>query len=1082
MKAKYLIILFLVMLLAFVVYQMLKIEDARTKKESLIQEEETELPVELLSKEELVKLRHKVNYYAIANGNYFKIRQPRVVDGSRKSVWKDIYLKGVNIGTAMPGYFPVEFSLSFDDYLQWFRMIGKMNSNVIRVYTILPPEFYDALAYYNLNNQNRCLYILQGIWTEEPLDRNYLNTSFMKSYQKEIRKAVEVINGKAYLKPKAGHASGVYSSDVSKYVIGYLLGREWEPKSVMFTNAVNASVTKYPGLFVSINEGSAMEVFLAKMMDYLVHYETQTFLKQHPVSFVNWLPLDPMYHNYEFIDNDKIREYDNDLVSIDFTKFQSSELFVPDIFASYHVYPYYPDYIFMEEKYRTTKNNRGQNDNFLGYLKDLKSRNEGIPLLIAEYGLPSSRGNSHFSSQGFHQGGHSELAQAHLSSILTTDIHESACAGGLYFEWTDEWYKHNWLVMDFQQPAERRKLWHNMENPEQNYGILAVESRTKTVDGKLNDWKEIPAGNKEFIVADADAAYFYLTLRLPTFNLNQNNLLIAFDTYDKKKGNHKLPGIEKEISNGIEFLLKIESVDNAKILVDDQYLLYTDVVKDIIPVYASKYNNNGIYAEQLLLANRGKETIMGEKIDSVCFNQGTLHHGNSSDPRYSNADWYWDNQTKTLEIRLPWLLLNVSDPSSRSVLDDVPGTEAIESSVTPGFKIFYYVTDKKGNTTAKTNISRPYKYTWATWEQPSYTTRLKPIYDTLKTLFAHLDVIADTTPKTKDPATKFSICPYYGNRAGAVSITFDDADYSQYEYALPTLGKYNLKANFGLVDSWLHETPSLIAEEGSFAIKRLGIKQVHDIIYEGHEISFHGNEHKKYAGMSAAQIIKDFQESKKSLEAKLGINISVIHYPYSNSPDIVVNAAKNAGFLFGRTGEATPGKNANNDFMKLNSVVFLNSENPSITILDSILANNKNSWTVLLYHHIFPKISKEYKLYESHNVTNNYTVTPADFVKQIRLVRNSGYWIAPISAIGKYSKQRNSAVIKTSAHENAIFLRVDCPLNPEIYNHPLTIRLETKNKKFRITNCAADGIYNARSNVLFFNIYPNQDVTIEILD
>jgi len=736
----------------------------------------------------------------------------------------------------------------------------------------------------------------------------------------------------------------------------------------------------------------------------------------------------------------------------------------------------------MEEKYRNTINNKGNNDNFLGYLKDLKSRNAGIPLLIAEYGLPSSRGNSHYSTQGFHQGGHSELEQAHFSSILTTDIHESACAGGLYFEWTDEWYKHNWLVMDFQQPAERRKLWHNMENPEQNYGILAVESRTKTVDGNLNDWKKIPAGNKEFIVADADAAYFYLAMHLPAFDLNQNNLLIAFDTYDKKKGDHKLPGIDKESSYGIEFLLKIESISNAKILVDDYYSLYTDVVKNIIPVYASKYNNNGVYVEQLLLANRGKETLMGDKVDSVCFNQGTLNHGNSGDPRHSNADWYWNNKTKTLEIRLPWLLLNVSDPSSRSVLDDVPGTETIESSVTPGFKIFYYVTNKKGNTTAKTNITKPYKYTWATWEQPSYTTRLKPIYDTLKTLFAHLEASPDTTRKAQKPAATFSICNYYNNRAGAVSITFDDADFSQYEYALPTLGKYNLKGNFGLVDSWLHETPSLIAEEGSFAIKRLGIKQVHDIIYEGHEVSFHGNEHKKYAGLSTAQIIKDFQESKKSLEAKLGITISVIHYPYSNSPEIIVNAAKNAGFLFGRTGDAIPGKNTNADFMKLASIVFLNSDNPSITRLDSILANNKNSWTVLLYHHIFPKISKEYKLYEAHNVTNTYTVTPADFVKQIRLVRNSGYWIAPISAIGKYSKQRNSAVIKTTAHENAIFLRVDCPLNPEIYNHPLTIRVETKYKKFKITNCAADGTYNTRSNVLFFNIYPNQDVTIEILD
>ncbi|HOY31014.1 MAG TPA: polysaccharide deacetylase family protein [Bacteroidales bacterium] len=1082
MKAKYLIILALIVILGFLVYQMLRVENLRNKKESAVPEVDTEQPVELLSKEELADICNRVNYYSMASGDYFKIRQPAIIDGSKKNIWNNIYLKGVNIGVAMPGYFPVEFSMTFNDYLEWFRMIGEMNSNVIRIYTILPPEFYAALAYYNFNHQNRCLYLLQGVWAEEPRNRNYFDADFTKTFQKEIRKAVDVVNGNAYIKPRPGHAGGTYAVSVSDYLIGYLIGREWEPKSVMFTDNMNKTATKYTGNFITINEGSAMEVWLAKMMDYTVHYETQTYLMQHPMSFVNWLPLDPMYHNSEFIDNEKIREYDNDLVSIDFTKFNTTDWFVPGIFASYHVYPYYPDYIYLEEKYRNTKNSRGQDDNFLGYLHDLKSRNAGIPLLIAEYGLPSSRGNSHFSTLGYHQGGHSELAQAELSAVLATDIHESKCAGGLYFEWIDEWYKHNWLVMDFQQPAERRKLWHNMENPEQNYGILAVESRTKTIDGKLNDWKDIPQGNKKFIRADADASYFYLALRLPETNLDRQNLYIAFDTYDKKKGDHRLPYISKEIDYGIEFLLKIESAANANILVDDQYSLYTDVVKNIVPVYASKNNNNGLFVEQLLLANRGKETITGEKIDSVCFNQGILHYGNSSIAAQSNADWYMDKKTGVIELRLPWLLLHVSDPSSRSVLDDVDNTGAIESSETSGFNIFYYTTDKKGNLTDKEPTLKPNHFHWKKWEMPAYTVRLKPLYDTLAVLFAKMEVPADTDGMNSDSPTTFSVCDYYNNMPGAISITFDDADYNQYEYALPVLGKYNIKANFGLVRAWLSEIPSLIAEEGSFSIKRLGFRQVHDIIYEGHEISFHGNEHIRYELLSLEQITKEFQDAKKSLEAKLGIKIPVIHYTYSNSPPKVIKAAQNAGFLFGRTGNETSVPNNVANLMNLNSIVFLNSQEPGIAELDSIVNQNKGLWTVLLYHHIFPKVAKEYKLYEAHHVVNTYTVTPEDFVKQIRIVRNSGYWIAPVSAIGKYIIERTKAVIKTTLNKNTIFLRAEVNLDPDIYNHPMTIQASTPYKKFRITNCASDGIYNARENKLFFNVYPNQDVTIEILD
>lgn len=114
---------------------------------------------------------------------------------------------------------------------------------------------------------------------------------------------------------------------------------------------------------------------------------------------MNWLPLDPMFHNSEFIEHEKVREYDNDLEWIDFQNFHSTAKTHTGIYAAYHAYPYYPDFIYMDEKYA-----QNGDDNYLPYLQELKEYCPDMPLIIAEYGVPSSRGNSHFSPYGFHQG------------------------------------------------------------------------------------------------------------------------------------------------------------------------------------------------------------------------------------------------------------------------------------------------------------------------------------------------------------------------------------------------------------------------------------------------------------------------------------------------------------------------------------------------------------------------------------------------------------------------------------------------------------------------------------------------------
>jgi len=478
-----------------------------------------------------------------------------------------------------------------------------------------------------------------------------------------------------------------------------------------------------------MNEGNAMEAWLASMLDFAVLYETQEYHFQHPVSFVNWLPLDPMYHSSEIIESKKVREYDNDLEYIDFSRFHSTSLFVPGLFAAYHAYPYYPDFIYLQDSYADSADLTISRNTYLYYLRDLKNHTQGMPLVIAEYGLPSSRGNSHFSPFGYHQGGHTEAEQAALSLAMTRDIVVSGCAGAIYFEWIDEWFKHNWLVEDFERPDEDRKNWHNMENPEQNFGIVALEDKIKRIDGEINDW-HAPAGSagEMGMMTDADASYFYIAMQIPGFDFTRNNLYLAIDTYDEEKGDHKLPFSDKVFENGFEFLAYFKSGHDAAILVDEPYSVFTDIYKGHIPVISSQNNRNGKYIRQRMLTNRGRVSLTGKATQEEVLDRSKLVHGLSVQPSQSNADWYFKPEKDVVEIRLDWHLLNVSDPAKHFVLDDLAGTPEIEITKTDAFRIFAFVTDKNDRILWQYPEKRPYTYLWNEWDSPRYLLHLAGLF------------------------------------------------------------------------------------------------------------------------------------------------------------------------------------------------------------------------------------------------------------------------------------------------------------------------------------------------------------------
>ncbi len=569
MNLKYAIILLIGVALAGVVALMLRIENAITVPggiSTVVVTAPSESIDHLggLTPDDLQAAIAQARHWFRTGTTYFEIAGARADSTS----WAPIFLKGVNLGVSLPGKFPTEFSMTFDQYYAWLDLISRMNANTVRLYTILPPAFYEAFAQFNLDHHSRRLFLLQGVWANEPADGRYTHSVYTAAFQEEIVRAIDILHGRADLPEKRGSAHGVYSRDISPFVAGIILGCEWEPYNVHKTN-LHRPDSSYRGHFISTFRANAMEVWLAKMLDFAATYETWRYRSQTPLSFINWQAADPMFHSTEYVSHAGGFDFDGE--SLDYNKFHAAPSLRAGLFASYHAYPYFPDFVHREPKYQVFRDSSGRVDNFRSYLADLRAHQGGIPLLISEYGLSSSRGNSRANPFGFHQGGHCEHEHAQLSRTLTEDIHQTGCAGAIFFEWSDEWFKNNWLVQRYEMPQDRRIFWHNMENPEQNYGILAVEVPGKKLDGNLDDWTRPLTSTRAGIIADHDAAYFYLAAQLPGFDFAHHTLYVALDTYRPRIGAHRLPGLPAPVLQGIEFLLRFSGIDSAEILVDAPY-------------------------------------------------------------------------------------------------------------------------------------------------------------------------------------------------------------------------------------------------------------------------------------------------------------------------------------------------------------------------------------------------------------------------------------------------------------------------------------------------------------------------------
>lgn len=682
-------------------------------------------------------IRNKLCVYKGDNISYVSKLDSQYFYIYRYGKWEKIFIKGVNIGASKPGSFPGDLSITEDEYIKWFKQIANMNADSIRVYTILKPEFYDALYEYN-KRAAKPLYLFQGVWINEDdilKYQNAYNPAIKNNFENDIKSTIDIIHGNARLPFKKGNASGTYNKDVSPYVMGWILGMEWNPNFVLNTNRMNSNINTFNGKYLYTKDASPFETFLAQTGNYTVDYETKKYGMQRPLSFTNWVTTDPLKHP-----NEPLK--DEDRVSVNTEHINKKNSFKPGLFASYHIYPYYPDFMNYQHEYAAYRDIDGKINTYKAYLKDLRKEHR-VPVLVAEFGVPSSRGMTHRNIYtGFNQGDIDEKTQGKMDASMLKDIYDSDYAGGMVFSWQDEWFKRTWNTMDMDLP-DRRPYWSNPQTNEQEFGMLAFDpgqnKSTCYVDGGVSDWKnDRPLINSEGmkLYVKSDEKYLYIMADIKNFNFKKDKLFLPIDI-TPNSGNLNYNDYNLKFKRPADMVIVVDKKTGPRIVTDSYYdafyYIYSNQLEMINrnPSYEKK--DTGIFNPIYLCLNRelylpqDKKTLPLQKYETGRLVMGD---GNPDDSNYNSLTDYSIDKDK-IEIRIPWQLLNVMDPSTKTIMNDFYKNKGIVPMKVNGLYIGGVLV--RNNIVVKnTNMNL---YSWRNWSVPTYHERLKPSYYILKKAF-----------------------------------------------------------------------------------------------------------------------------------------------------------------------------------------------------------------------------------------------------------------------------------------------------------------------------------------------------------
>lgn len=323
-------------------------------------------------------------------------------------------------------------------------------------------------------------------------------------------------------------------------------------------------------------------------------------------------------------------------------------------------------------------------------------------------------------------------------------------------------------------------------------------------------------------------------------------------------------------------------------------------------------------------------------------------------------------------------------------------------------------------------------------------------------------------------AQDHQITPWKHNRAGAVSVNFDDGYSSQITYAVPLLNARGLKATFFLTTTGGDTTWD----------------QWRQVAQQGHEIGSHTVTHPYLTTLSDSQLRYELSESQRVINQNIPSQSCItLSYPYTDS-NSHVQAVTSEYYIAARggwVGDSGGDFNFYDDlvpcdwispcyvppgmsFGSFNHIHFYNVasgnyDDTPISLLDASLdtAMAYHAWYVMYLHAIPDDTSY-----------HNAFATALDHI----VARN--LWMATFGEVAKYMRERKASTLSVlSSYTSAIQLSLTNSLNISIYNEPLTIRSKVPSTWLKVSivqggSCTIVNSTNEGADkVVYYDAVPN---------